>query len=41
MISDFKTFPKMFLRQLNFGAFSVQQLFYAYYNGKTLVFIIA
>ena len=35
MISDFKIFPIMLLRQANFGFLSVQQLFYVYYKGKT------
>ena len=35
MISDFKIFPVMFLRQLKFGANSVQYLFYIYYKEKT------
>ena len=30
----------MILRQLKFGALQVQQLFYAYYKGKTLLFLI-
>ena len=34
MISDFKIFPIMLLRQLNFGVLSVQQLLYVCYKEK-------
>ena len=34
MIIDFKIFPTMLLRQLNFGRLSVWQLFYACYKEK-------
>ena len=40
MVSDVKIFPIMLLRQLNFGALSVQQLSYVYYKGKTPLFFI-
>ena len=39
MISDFKIFPIMLLRQLNFGELLVYQLFYVYYKAKTLLFL--
>ena len=35
MISDFKIFLKILEKQLNFVNFSVQQLFYVCYKGKT------
>ena len=38
MISDFKVFPVILLRQLNFGISSVYQPFYVYYKGKTPLF---
>ena len=34
MISDFKKFPRMLLRQLKPGISSVLQPFYVYYNTK-------
>ena len=34
MISNFEIFPKMLLRQLNFGVLSILQLFYVYYKAK-------
>ena len=38
--NDFKIFPIILLRQLDFGATSVQQLFYVYCKGKTPFFFI-
>ena len=38
IFSDFRIFPKMFLRQLDFDVLSVWQLFYVYYKGKTPFF---
>ena len=35
MINDFKIFPKMLLIHMKLGALSFQQLFDAYYKGKT------
>ena len=35
LIDDFKIFPTVLLRQLDFGALSVYQLFCVYYKGKT------
>ena len=39
MISDFKIFSIMILKQLNYGVFSLYQLFYVYYKGKTPLII--
>ena len=38
MISDFKVFTIMLLKQLNCGVLSISQLFYVYYKGKTQLF---
>ena len=38
IISDFNTFSKMFLRQLNFGVLSVWKPVYVYCKGKTPLF---
>ena len=38
-ISEVKIFPQMPLRQLNFGALSVKQLFYVYHKEKNLIFL--
>ena len=40
MICDFKVFPVMLLRKLNFGALSFSKLFYVYCEGKTPFFFI-
>ena len=40
MICDFRIFPIMLLRQLNFGVLSVSQLLYVYCKGKTPPFFI-
>ena len=39
MISDFKIFPIMFLKQLNCGILSIKQPFYVYYKEKTPIFL--
>ena len=39
MISNFKNFPIILLRQLNLGVILVWQLFYIYYKGKTPLLI--
>ena len=39
MINDFKTFPTVVFRQLNFGVLLVYELFYVYYKGKTSFFL--
>ena len=36
MTSDFKIFPIVLLRQLNFGALPIQKLFYVYYKKTPL-----
>ena len=38
MITDFKVFSVMLLRQLDFGILSVYHPFYVYYKGKALLF---
>ena len=40
MIWDFKIFPIMLLRQLNFGALSVSKVFYVYCKRKTPFFFM-